>query len=376
MRRAASGDRRRPALVRATDGSHGREGPERVLQEGATRPIAVPVPSVTSSDADAPVGLPALDAERLVEQADRLQVELAGARVDGAEWREMLAELPQIVWVTRPDGFHVYFNQQWTDFTGLTLEESLGDGWNPPFHEDERPRAARLWAEATRTGEPYEIEYRLRRHDGAYRWMLGRARPLRDASGAIVKWFGTCTDIEELKAALDDAAALRHELERRATHDSLTGLANRDLLFDRMELLLDRRRGSGMAVVFVDLDRFKAINDRLGHRAGDQLLVQVADRLRATVRQGDWRPASAATSSWCSERSTAPRTQISSASAWCGPSAAPSASRASRSRWPPASASATWRRATAPARMWPWPTPTTACTGPSGGADRSDRSGR
>ena len=153
----------------------------------------------------------------------------AEQEAEHVQWRQLVEALPQIVWITRPDGYHVHFNQQWMDFTGLTLVESLGDGWNPPFHPDERPLARHLWAEATRTGEPYEIEYRLRRHDGAYRWMLGRAVPLRDERGEVVKWFGTCTDIEDLKAALDDATQLRNELERRATHDPLTGLANRDV---------------------------------------------------------------------------------------------------------------------------------------------------
>lgn len=191
------------------------------------------------------------------------------------------------MWITRPDGYHVYFNQQWVDFTGLSLTESLGDGWNPPFHPDDRPLARRLWSEATAMGTPYEIEYRLRRHDGVYRWMLGRAVPLRDGSDEVVKWFGTCTDIEELKVALHEAAELREELERRATHDPLTGLANRDLLFAQMEIMLRQRRRAGTAVVFIDLDRFKAINDLLGHRAGDQLLVhRMPPGRRARGRRG------------------------------------------------------------------------------------------
>lgn len=61
---------------------------------------------------------------------------------DGFEWPEVVAAMPQIMWITRPDGYHVYFNQQWMDFTGLTLVESLGDGWNPPFHADEHPLAS------------------------------------------------------------------------------------------------------------------------------------------------------------------------------------------------------------------------------------------
>nr|WP_255354496.1 sensor domain-containing diguanylate cyclase [Angustibacter sp. Root456] len=213
--------------------------------------------------------------------------ELEGARDSGADWRNVVETLPHIVWIARPDGYHVYFNQQWMDFTGRSLEESLGEGWNPPFHPADRPRARHLWAQATQTGEPYDIEYRLRRHDGVYRWMLGRAQPLRNEAGEIVKWFGTCTDIEEMRAALEEAAALREKLEHRASHDSLTGLANRELLFEQMELMFSQRGHGGIAVAFLDLDRFKAVNDSFGHRVGDELLAHVADRLRAGVRQGD-----------------------------------------------------------------------------------------
>lgn len=129
-------------------------------------------------------------------------------RTSEAEFRTLVETMPQIVWVTRPDGWHVDFNQPWLDYTGLTLKESLGFGWNPPFHPEDRGRAAELWKQATISGEPYEIEYRLRRWDGVYHWMLGRALPMRDAEGNIVKWFGTCTDIDHLKRTqerLDEA---------------------------------------------------------------------------------------------------------------------------------------------------------------------------
>ncbi|CAN5574658.1 hypothetical protein BH10ACT10_BH10ACT10_00280 [soil metagenome] len=234
-------------------------------------------------DPDAVVGLGATS----LSQIERLRDELEGMRASQTEWRDLVETLPQIVWITRPDGYHVYFNRQWMEFTGLSLEESLGDGWNPPFHPEDRPLARRLWAKATQTGKPYEIEYRLRRSDGVYRWMLGRALPLRNTAGEIMRWFGTCTDIEEMKTALEDAAQLREKLERRASRDSLTGLANRERLFDQMELMISQRQRGGIAVAFIDLDRFKAVNDRLGHHAGDRLLVHVAECLRAAVRQGD-----------------------------------------------------------------------------------------
>lgn len=223
-----------------------------------------------------------LEAELGAQQAENVAL-----RASVEELRQIVATLPQIVWTARPDGWHTYFNQNWMEFTGLTLEESLGHGWNPPFHPDDRERARQEWEAATSSGRPYQIEYRLRRHDGVYHWMLGRALPLRNDEGRIVKWFGTCTDIEELKAAQEREAILLAELERRATHDPLTGLANRDLLFEQLELLLDQRHRTGIAVVFVDLDGFKLINDALGHLAGDRVLVEVGNRLRAAVRQGD-----------------------------------------------------------------------------------------
>lgn len=143
---------------------------------------------------------------------ERNQAEEA-LRHSEAELRTLAEAMPQIVWITRPDGWHIHFNQRWMDYTGLTLEQSLGHGWNPPFHPDDRPRAAELWQQATESGEPYEIEYRLRRADGVYRWMLGRALPLRDKAGDIVKWFGTCTDIDDLKHV--EAVAQKNEREQR-----------------------------------------------------------------------------------------------------------------------------------------------------------------
>jgi len=232
-------------------------------------------------------GDPAARASEPEAELELLRAERAELRRSVEELRQIVATLPQIVWTARPDGWHTYFNQNWLDFTGLTLEESLGHGWNPPFHPDDRERAREEWEAATSSGEPYEIEYRLRRRDGVYHWMLGRALPLRDGEGRIVKWFGTCTDIDELKSAQAREAELLAELERRATHDPLTGLANRDLLFEQLELLLDQRHRTGIAVAFVDLDGFKHINDALGHLAGDRVLAEVGNRLRGAVRHGD-----------------------------------------------------------------------------------------
>jgi two-component system, cell cycle sensor histidine kinase and response regulator CckA len=131
---------------------------------------------------------------------DRRQAEDA-LRASEQEFRILAEAMPQIVWGTRPDGWNIYFNHQWVEYTGLTLEESYGHGWNTPFHPDDQQLAWDSWQRATRFDEPYAIECRLRRADGAYRWFLIRGEPLRGDNGEILKWFGTCTDIHDIKTA-------------------------------------------------------------------------------------------------------------------------------------------------------------------------------
>ncbi len=117
------------------------------------------------------------------------------------EFRELAEAMPQIVWATTADGLNIYFNQQWVDYTGLTLEESYGEGWITPFHPDDRQRAWDAWQRATKHRDIYSLECRLRRADGVYQWWLIRGVPLLNANGEISKWFGTCTDIEQIKIA-------------------------------------------------------------------------------------------------------------------------------------------------------------------------------
>ena len=122
-------------------------------------------------------------------------------RASEEDFRTLAEAVPQIVWMTDADGKNTFFNQQWVEYTGMTLEESYGDGWNTPFHPDDRQRAWEAWQRATQDVAPYSLECRLRRADGVYRWWLIRGAPLRDETGKILKWFGTCTDIEEIKLA-------------------------------------------------------------------------------------------------------------------------------------------------------------------------------
>ena len=123
--------------------------------------------------------------------------------------------VPQLVWMCTSDGLNIYFNQRWTEYTGLTSEQSRGIGWGIPFHPQDKQAAWDAWNHSVATGEIYRVESRLRAADGSYRWFLMRGSPLRDANGTVVKWFGTCTDIDDMKRAEEQVRQLNRELEGR-----------------------------------------------------------------------------------------------------------------------------------------------------------------
>jgi PAS domain S-box-containing protein len=138
--------------------------------------------------------------------AERIRAEMA-LRESEAKFRTIADAMPQMVWSTLPDGYHDYYNQQWYDFTGVPQGSTDGEAWNGMFHPEDQPHAWEVWRHSLATGETYEIEYRLRHHSGAYRWVLGRALPVRNEAGAIVRWMGTCTDIHEQKRAQEELLA-------------------------------------------------------------------------------------------------------------------------------------------------------------------------
>jgi diguanylate cyclase (GGDEF)-like protein/PAS domain S-box-containing protein len=147
-----------------------------------------------------------VDEQKLTEKLlnETHQSALTALDLSENEFHLLAESMPQIVWITRADGWNIYFNQQWVDYTGLTLEESYGHGWNKPFHPDDQQRAWDAWQNAVNSNGIYSIESQLRRKDGEYRWWLIRGVPLLDQAGTIYKWFGTCTDIHGIKQAQEE----------------------------------------------------------------------------------------------------------------------------------------------------------------------------
>jgi PAS domain S-box-containing protein len=132
-----------------------------------------------------------------------------------AKFQAIANSIDQMIWSTLPDGYHDYYNDRWYEYTGTARGSTDGEGWNGMFHPDDQERAWALWRRSLRTGEPYHIEYRLRHRSGAYRWVIGRAQPVRDDEGRIARWFGTCTDIQEIVDAREVLTRSREELEQR-----------------------------------------------------------------------------------------------------------------------------------------------------------------
>jgi PAS domain S-box-containing protein len=151
---------------------------------------------------------------------DRLDAKRSGAedrlRQSEANFRQLAEALPQIVWTAGPDGNFEYFNQRWWDYTGAHPREGADLGWRSATHPDDLDKSIQSWHRSLETGELYENERRfLRASDGTYRWHLGRALPIRDSRGEIVRWFGTCTDIEDYKSAEAAIKSLNEALEQR-----------------------------------------------------------------------------------------------------------------------------------------------------------------
>jgi PAS domain S-box-containing protein len=160
--------------------------------------------------------------ERLLENEAALQKAFDEIKKSETKFRQVFDAIPTLAWCNLPDGPNEFLNKRWHDYTGLSPEESHGWGWQSAFHPEDLPPLLKRWGELLISGEPGEIEARLRRLDGVYRWFLISVEPLHDEAGRIVRWYGTSTDIEDRKRAEERLRA--SEAQLRLTVDTIPGL--------------------------------------------------------------------------------------------------------------------------------------------------------
>jgi diguanylate cyclase (GGDEF)-like protein/PAS domain S-box-containing protein len=180
----------------------------------------------------------------------------------------------------------VYYSPRWKEIVG-SAEGEVGaapEEWLGRIHPDDRAHVeGQLFRQGEPSGSLVEAEYRIAHADGGWRWVLARGVRVVDAAGTVVRMAGSQSDISQRKR-------VEQQLLHDALHDSLTGLPNRALFLDRLERAIayaHRRKERHFAVIFLDLDRFKVVNDRIGHLAADGVLVALARRLERGLRRGD-----------------------------------------------------------------------------------------
>lgn len=234
------------------------------------------------------------------ETTDRVQA-AHNLRESETRFRQVAESLPQLVWTCTADGQCDYLSPQWVTYTGVPEKPQLGFGWLAQLHPEDRERAMTVWKHAAEHGDTYRIEFRIRRHDGEYRWFRTLAVPLRDEAGAIVKWFGSNTDIQDIlhaqeaadqanRAKSDFLAAMSHEI--RTPLNAIMGfsslLADRELPASVRQDFVSRieRNGQFLAHLIDDiLDLSKIEAGKMKLETMEMKLAEMVADVAAIMRQ-------------------------------------------------------------------------------------------
>lgn len=215
----------------------------------------------------------------VVDIHDRKQAEEA-LFASNERFRAAIQAVEGVIWTIDAQGLVIEEQPSWALLTGQSFAEYKGRGWADVIHPDDRAPYLDTVAESLATGKPLNAEHRLKLADGRWHLFSVRGMPVRNADGSVREWVGVHADITE-----------KREYEKRiahlANHDALTGLPNRILLDDRLDHLIHGRGDLQHAILFMDLNRFKIINDSLGHEVGDLMLKETAQRLICMARAGD-----------------------------------------------------------------------------------------
>jgi diguanylate cyclase (GGDEF)-like protein/PAS domain S-box-containing protein len=197
--------------------------------------------------------------------------------------------IPALMWVSRADGLATYFNQNWLKFVGRDIKQEIGNGWADNVHPDDFGQCLSIYTEAVRKQQCCTLEFRLKRHDGEYRWILDNIVTRFSKTGKFLGFIGTCLDVTDQHIAKKIIEKQRDELAYIVMHDYLTDAFNRRYLFEYAELEIKRckRYEHPLHLLMIDVDKFKNINDTFGHNIGDEVLYSLVKCINEKVRPFD-----------------------------------------------------------------------------------------
>lgn len=197
------------------------------------------------------------------------------------EYKIIVETAPNLIWRSGLDAKCYYFNKTWLDFTGRTLEQEFGDGWVEGVHPDDLDRCVKIYLENFNKRAMFEMEYRLLRHDGEWRWINDRGVPVIDEDGTFDGFVGSCLDVTERVEG--------YVFKEMAQKDGLTGIFSRQYLMSLFEYEFEcaKRNTGKLSVAMMDIDKFKPINDQYGHSGGDSALKHFTSVVKGTIRQND-----------------------------------------------------------------------------------------
>lgn len=201
--------------------------------------------------------------------------------MDLDQYRLIVEASPNMIWRSNLSTECDYFNKTWLDFTGHTMEEEYGFGWAKGVHPDDFDRCVEIYLKNFNSETPFEMDYRLKRYDGQYRWINDRGVPFYDDNKVFIGFIGSCMDItEKIEGQL---------LKELAQTDELCKTYNRQYSNELLAQLFDQSRNEhcSFSLLMMDIDDFKQINDQYGHPAGDSVLAQVASVAKNEMRNWD-----------------------------------------------------------------------------------------
>jgi len=195
-------------------------------------------------------------------------------------YRHTVEQNPQIPWTADPQGRILSVSSRWTEMTGISQADALGNGWLKALHPDDVAPTSENWEEGLSTGRPVDFNYRIRLRNGEYRWVKARATARPSETGKIIRWYGTVEDVHEQYLA--DA-----RLKRQAYQDELTELPNRRRFVEELKRRLNTTTDP-IGLMVLDMDDFKLVNDRYGHLTGDAVLRLFARYLQRITEPNEF----------------------------------------------------------------------------------------